>query len=134
MRTKWVLIGYGILYLAVALSFLPMDRLLSPQIEDAWEIFPGVIFGLMTVISIGLLEVVNVLAGPLARGVGMRPLVAQESLLALVCIAVAAFCALGLLRKNLTPGRQGTYTFLLLLALTVVVMVRFTMHSWAHFA
>jgi len=134
MRTKWVLIGYGILYLAVASSLLPMDHVLPPQIEDAWEIFSGVIFSLMTVTSIGLLEAVNVLAGPLARGIGMRPMVAQESLLAVICLAAATFCALGLARKNLTPRRQGTYTFFLLLALTVVAMVRVTMYSWAHFA
>jgi hypothetical protein len=134
MRTKWVLIGYGILYLAVALSFLPLERVVSPQIEDVWEIFPGALFGLMTVISIGLLEGMTLLAGPLARGIGMRQMYAEEGLLALICIGVAVFSAARLMRKDLPPGRQGTYTFFLLLALSVIAMVRFTMHSWAHFA
>jgi hypothetical protein len=129
-----VLRGYGILYLVAAVSFIPMDRILAPQIEDAWEIVPGVIFELMTVTSIGLLEAVSVLAGPLARGISVRQMYAQESVLAFICVAVAAVCAFALVRKNLAPGRQGLYTFLLLLALTIIVMVPFTIHAWAHFA
>jgi hypothetical protein len=129
-----VLIGYGILYSLVALSFVPMDRILPSQIDDAREMSPGVIFGQMTGISIGLLEAMSWLTGPLVRAGGMTPMYAEEGLLVIICVVIAVYSAVQLLREAPSPGGYGTYTFLLLLALTVIVIVRFTMHSWAHFA
>jgi hypothetical protein len=88
----------------------------------------------MTIVSIGLLEAVSPLTKPLASAADIRPAYVEEGLLALICIGITAFSAVQLLRKNLAPGRYGTYTFLLLLALSLVAMVRFTMHSWLRFA
>ena len=133
MRTKWVLVGYGILYLAVALSFVPMDRLGSPALAEAWEMFAGIIWGVMTVAAIGLLEIMSPLAMPLARAVGGRPGPIEEGLLAAICLAVALFAIVQLVRKDTTPGRRGLAAFLLLLAVSVVALVRFTLASWAHF-
>lgn len=56
MRTKWVLVGFGILYLAVALAFLPSEIWRSSPIEGIWEVLTIVVMGGMTIISIGLLE------------------------------------------------------------------------------
>ena len=57
MRVKWVLIGFGIFYLLFALSLLPTEKVLPGAMEDVWETFTGVIWGLITIISIGLLQV-----------------------------------------------------------------------------
>ena len=130
MRTKWVLVGFGILYLVVALAFLPSELWVSSSIEEIWSILTGVVWTAMTVISIGLLEAMLPMAKPLANATNMRFAYVEEGLFALI----AVFSAVRLLRKDLTPGRRGTYTFLLLLALSLVVMVRFTMYSWSHFA
>jgi hypothetical protein len=134
MRMKWVLVGFGILYLVVALAFLPSELWVSSPIEETWNVFAGVVWTAMTIISIGLLEAVSPLAKPLARAAGMRVVDVEEGLLALICGVIAVVSAVRLLRKNLTPGRCGTYVFLLLLAVSLVAMVRFTMHSWSHFA
>jgi hypothetical protein len=134
MRVKWVLVGFGILYLVVALAFLPSEIWRSSTIEGIWEVLTGSVAVLMTVISIELLGVLTPLAKPLARAAGMRVVYVEEGLFALICIAAAAFSAVQLVRKNLTPVRYGTYTFLLLLALSLVAMVRFMMYSWSHFA
>jgi hypothetical protein len=134
MRMKWVLVGFGILYLVVALAFLPSELWLSSPIEEIWSVLTGVVWTSMTIISIGLLEAVSPLAKPLANAADVRLGYVEEGLLALICIVVAAFSGVQLLRKNLTSGRYGTYTFLFLLALSLVAMVRFTMHSWSHFA
>ena len=128
------LVGFGILYLVVALAFLPSEIWRSSPIEGIWEVLTGTVAVLMTVISIGLLEVLTPLAKPLAHAAGMGVVYVEEGLFALICIAVAAISAVQLERKNLTPSRYGTYTFLLLLALSLVAMVRFTMYSWSHFA
>ena len=134
MRMKWVLVGFGVLYLMVALAFLPSALWVPPPIEEAWSVLAGVVWTAMTIISIGLLEAVSPLAKPLARALGMGLAYVEEGLFALICVVVAVFSAVQLLRKDLTPGRSGTYTFLLLLALTLVAMVRFALHSWSHFA
>jgi hypothetical protein len=134
MRVKWVLVGFGILYLVVALAFLPSEIWRSSPMEEIWEVLTGVVYVSMTIISVGLLEAMAPLAKPLASAAGVAPGYVMEGLFALICIVVAAFSVAQLLRKNLTPGRYGTYTFLLLLALSLVAMVRFTMHSWSHFA
>lgn len=134
MRMKWVLVGFGILYLVVALAFLPSELWVSSPIEETWSVLAGVVWTAMTIISIGLLEAVSPLAKPLARAAGMRLAYVEEGLFALICVVVAVFSAVQLLRKDLTSGRCGTYTFLLLLALSLVAMVQFTMHSWSHFA
>jgi hypothetical protein len=134
MRTKWVLRGFGIAYLLVALSLVPVGKVLPAPLEDAWEIFAGVIFGLITVISVGLLQGSSLLGGPLALTTGIRPAYANEGLLALICVVVAVYSAVHLLRKDTTPGRRGVCMFFLLLSLSIIVMVRFTMLAWAHFA
>jgi hypothetical protein len=134
MRIKRVLVGFGVLYLAVALAFLPSELWVSSPIEEIWSVLTGIVWTSMTIVSIGLLEAMSPLAKPLAHAAGMRPAYVEEGMFALICIVVVAFSAVQLLRKNLTPGRYGTYTFLLLLALSLVVMVRFTMYSWSHFA
>jgi hypothetical protein len=134
MRMKWVLVGFGILYLVVALAFLPSEIWRSSPIEGLWEVLTGVIYASMTIISIGLMEAMTPLARPLARAADMRMAYVEEGLFALICVGVAVFSAVQLLRRDLTPGRYGTYTFLLLLALSLVAMVRFTMYSWSHFA
>ena len=87
----------------------------------------------MTLVSIGLLEAVSPLAGLGARGGGLSEMHAEETLLAVLCLAIAAFSGFRLTRKNITPGLRGMHTFLLLLAITIVAMVRFTMYSWSHF-
>jgi hypothetical protein len=74
------------------------------------------------------------LAKPLANATNMKAGYVEEGLFALISVVVAVFSAARLLRKDLTSGRRGTYMFLLLLALSLVVMVRFTMYSWSHFA
>jgi hypothetical protein len=134
MRMKWVLVGFAILYLVVALAFLPSEIWRSSPIEDLWEILTGVVYASMTIISVGLMEAMTPLARPLARAVDMRVAYVEEGLFALICVVVAVFSAVQLLRRDLTPGRYGTYTFLLLFALSLVAMVRFTMYSWSHFA
>ena len=134
MRVKWVLIGFGLVYLLFALSFLPVEKVLPASLDDAWEIFTGVLWALMTIISVGLLQVTAPLVAPFSGGGGVSRGVAAEGLLAVILIAVAVFSAVCLCNKDLTPGRRGTYTFVLLLALTLVAMVRFTMYSWSHFA
>jgi len=134
MRTKWVLVGFGILYLVVALAFLPSELWVSSSIEEVWSVLTGVVWTAMTVISIGLLEAMLPLAKPLANATDMRLAYVEEGLLALIFVVVAVLSAVRLLRKDLTPDRRGTYTFLLLLGLSLVVMVRFTMYSWSHFA
>ena len=132
MRTKWVLVGYGLLYALVALSFLPL-RFASPAIEDAWENFSGLVFAALALGSIGLLTVVSWVTTPIARGTAITPAHAEETLLALICLGIAAYSAFGLTQKDLSPGRKATCTFFLLLALSIVAMVRFTLYSWAHF-
>jgi hypothetical protein len=134
MRVKWVLIGCGIVYVIAGLAFVPVGRMASPPVEEAWEIFSELVFTAITVISIGLLEGAALLEGPLARSGGIGPLSAPEVLLAVICIAVALVAAAQLARQALMPGWRGTYLFFLLLALTIVAMVRFTMYSWSHFA
>ena len=134
MRTKWVLVGFGILYLVVALAFLPSELWVSSSIEEVWSVLTGVVWTAMTVISIGLLEAMLPLAKPLASATNMRLAYVEEGLLALIFVVVAVLSAVRLLRKDLTPGRRGTYAFLLLLGLSLMVMVRFTMYSWSHFA
>jgi hypothetical protein len=134
MRVKWVLIGFGVFYLLFALSFLPAQRVLPAPIEEAWEMVTGVLWAAMTLVSVGLLEAMNQLVAPFSGGSGLSRGLAAEGLLATILIAVAVYSAVCLRRENLTPGRRGTYAFVLMFALTVVAMVRFTMYSWSHFA
>ena len=133
MRVKWVLIGFGVAYALAALSFVPLGKFLPAPLNEAWELFSEMIFTLITIVSIGLLEVASFLGGPLSRATGIGPADANEGLLALLCIGVAIYSVVHLLRKETTPGRRGIHAFFLLLALTIVVMVRSTMMAWAHF-
>ena len=133
MRVKSVLIGFGIFYLLFALSLLPTEKILPAAVEDVWETFTGLIWGLTTIVSIGLLQVTTPVVAPFL-GAGASRVLAGEGLLAVLLIAVAVFAAVCLRSKDLTPGRRGIYTFFLLLAVTLVAMVRFTMYSWSHFA
>ena len=132
MRTKWVLAGFGVAYLLFALSMLPSERILGGVAEEVWETIRGVLWGGMTVISIGLLEAMSFVARPLARGAGLVPMHAEELLLAAICLAIAAFSLLRWMRAG--AERRGFYLFLILLSLSVVAMVRFTLYSWGHFA
>jgi hypothetical protein len=134
MRIKWVLIGFGIVYLLFALSFMPTEKFLPKPLEEAWEIVTGLLWVGVTIVSVGLLEVMGPLARPLASASGLRPGNVAEILLAAVLIAVAVYSAVRLRGKDLTPRWRGTHTFFLLLALTLVAMVRFTLYSWSHFA
>jgi hypothetical protein len=134
MHVKWVLAGFGVLYLLFALSLLPAERYLSAPIEDGWEIVRGVLWGLMIVISIGLLEAVSPLAALFPNGGGLSRMHTEEGLLAAILIALALYSALSLRRKEITPARRGVYVFLSLLAVSLVAMVRFTMYSWGHFS
>ena len=133
MRVKWVLIGFGILYLLFALSLIPSEKILPKPLEEAWELARDILWAGMTIVSIGLLEAMSSLANPLASASGLRRGDAAEILLAAILIAVAIYSAVRLRRKELTPGWRGTHTFFLLLASTLVVMVRFTLYSWSHF-
>ena len=45
MRVKWVLIGFSIVYLCTALSFVPADEFLPGPIADVFSIFSGVTGG-----------------------------------------------------------------------------------------
>ena len=74
------------------------------------------------------------MASPFASASGLRLGDAAEILLAVILAAVAVYSAVRLRRKDLTPLWRGTHTFYLLLALTLVAMVRFTLYSWSHFA
>jgi hypothetical protein len=134
MRIKWVLIGFGVLYVLFALSFMPTEKVLPTSLEDAWEIVTGVLWAAMTIVSIGLLEAMSPLATPFASASGLRRGDAAEILLAAILVAVAVYSAVRLRRKELTPRWRGTHMFFLLLALTLVAMVRFTLYSWSHFA
>jgi len=134
MRVKWVLIGFGILYLLFALSLLPMETILPTPVGEAWELVRDILWAVMTVLSIGLLEAVGPIAIPFASASGLRRGDAAEILLAAILVAVAVFSVVCLRRKDLTPRWRGTHTFFLLLALTLVAMVRFTLYSWSHFA
>src|SRR6185295_3074526 len=134
MRVKWVLVGFGILYLLFALSFMPAEKLLPKPLEEAWEIVTGILWAGMTVVSIGLLEAMGPLAAPFASASGLRRGDAAEILLATILVVVAVYSAVRLRRMDLTPRWRGTHTFFLLLALTLVAMVRFTLYSWSHFA
>jgi hypothetical protein len=132
MRAKWVLVGFGILYVVVALAFVPSEIWRSSSIEPTFSVLTDVVWSSMTFISIGLVGAMAPLAKPLANATDVAPSPIMEGMFALICLAVAAFSSVQLLRKNLTPGGYGTYTFLL--ALSLVAMVRFTMYSWSNFA
>lgn len=134
MRIKWVLIGFAILYLLFALSFMPTDKVLPKPLEEAWELVRDILWVGMTIVSIGLLEAVGPMATPLASASGLGRGDAAEILLAVILVAIAVYSALGLRRKGLTPGWRGVHVFVLLLALTVAAMVRLTLYSWSHFA
>src|SRR6185503_5534391 len=69
---KWVLIGFGILYLVFVLSFIPTDKILPRPIEESWELVRDILWAGMTIISIGLLEVMSPLATPFASASGLR--------------------------------------------------------------
>jgi hypothetical protein len=133
MRMKWVLIGFAAFYLLFALSFLPADKVLPGPLEEAWEMVTGVLWGVMTLVSIGLLEVVGPLVAPFVSGGGLGRVHAEEGFLAVILFGIAVYSVVCLRRGNLTPGWRGTYVFLLLLALTVAATVRFTLYSWSHF-
>ena len=132
MRVKWVLIGFGISYLLFALSLMPSEKALSK--EEAWELVRDILWAGMTIVSIGLLEAMGPMASPFASASGLRLGDAAEILLAVILAAVAVYSAVRLRRKDLTPRWRATHTFFLLLALTLVAMVRFTLYSWSHFA
>jgi hypothetical protein len=134
MRIKWVLIGFGILYLLFALSFMPTEKIFPKPAEEAWQLVRDVLWAGMTIVSIGLLEAMGPMAIPFASATGLRRGDAAEILLAVILLAVAVYSAVHLHRKDLTPHWRGTHAFFLLLALTLVVMVRFTLYSWSHFA
>ena len=134
MRVKWVLIGFGILYLLFALSLMPSEKALSKPLEEAWELVRDILWAGMTIASIGLSEAMGPTATPFASASGLRLGDAAEILLAVILAAVAVYSAVRLRRKDLTPRWRGTHTFYLLLALTLVAMVRFTLYSWSHFA
>jgi hypothetical protein len=133
MRTKWVLIGFGILYLVVALSFVPVDRFATPEIAEIWSIFPGLIWATTTVVSIAALKLLAPATRLIAPVAGLSPLLTEEIFLVLICIIFAGFSVFRLVRTDLTPGRRGTYVFLLLLSVSLAAMVRFTMYSWSNF-
>lgn len=134
MRVKWVLIGFGISYLLFALSLMPSEKALSKPLEEAWELVRDILWAGMTIVSIGLLEAMGPMASPFASASGLRLGDAAEILLAVILAAVAVYSAVRLRRKDLTPRWRATHTFFLLLALTLVAMVRFTLYSWSHFA
>ena len=133
MRIKWVLIGFGILYLLFALSFMPTEKILPKSVEEAWWFVRDILWAGMTIVSIGLLEAMGPLARPLASASGLSRGAAAEILLAVILLAVAVYSAVHLRRKDLTPHWRGTHGFSLLLAVTLVVMVRFTLYSWSRF-
>jgi hypothetical protein len=74
------------------------------------------------------------MAIPFASATGLRRGDAAEIVLAAILLAVAVYSTIRLRRKDLTSRWRGTHTFILLLALTLVAMVRFTLYSWSHFA
>ena len=134
MRIKWVLIGFGIVYLLFALSFMPTEKVLPQAVEEGWEFIRDILWVVMTIASVGLLEAMSPLARPLATASGLRPGDVAEIMLAVILLAGAVYSAVRLRRKDLTPRWRGTHTFFVLLALTLVVMVRFTIYSWRNFA
>src|SRR5262245_51082414 len=134
MRIKWVLIGFGILYLLFALSLMPTQKILPKPVEEAWWLARDILWIGVTIASIGLLEAMSPLATPLATASGIRLGDAAEIALAVILLAVAVYSAVRLRRKDLTPRWRGTHAFFLLLALTLVAMVRFTIYSWRGFA
>ena len=134
MRIKWVLIGFGILYLLFALSFMPTEKILPKSVEEAWWFVRDILWAVMTIASVGLLEAMSPLARPLASASGLSLGDVAEIMLAVVFLAVAVYSAVRLRHKDLTPRWRGTHAFFLLLAMTLAVMVRFTLYSWSHFA
>jgi hypothetical protein len=134
MRIKWVLVGFGLFYLLFALSFIPTEKILPKSVEEAWWLVRDILWAAMTVLSIGLLEMMSPLATPFVSASGFRRGDVAEIMLAVILLAVAVYSTLRLRRADLTPRWQGTHTFFLLLALTLVAMVRFTIYSWRNFA
>jgi hypothetical protein len=133
MRIKWVLMGFGVFYLLFALSLLPTEKILPKSMEEAWWLVRDILWAVMTIVSIGLLEAMGPLARPLASASGLRLGDTAEIMLAVILLAVAVYSAVRLRRKDLTPRWRGTHAFFLLLAVTLVVMVRFTLYSWSRF-
>jgi hypothetical protein len=134
MRIKWVLVGFGLFYLLFALSFIPTEKILPKSVEEAWWLVRDILWAVMTILSIGLLEAINPLATPFVSASGLRRGDVAEIMLAVILLVVAAYSTLRLCRGDLTPRWRGTHTFVLLLALTLVAMVRFTIYSWRNFA
>jgi hypothetical protein len=133
MRILWVLIGFVILCLLFALSFIPTEKMLPNSVEEAWWFVRDILWAGMTIVSIGLLEAMAPIANPLASASWLGRGEAAEIVLAVILLAVAVYSAVRLRRKDLTPRWRGTHAFFLLLALTLVVMVRFTLYSWSRF-
>jgi hypothetical protein len=134
MRIKWVLIGFGILYLLFALSFMPTEKILPKFAEEAWWLVRDILWVGVTIASVGLLEGMSPLARPLASASGLRLGDVAEIMLAVILLAVAVYSAMRLRNRDLTPRWRGTHTFFLLLALTLVATMRFTLYSWRNFA
>lgn len=134
MRIKWVLIGFAVVYVLFALSFTPTEKVLPRAIEEDWELVRDILWVGMTIVSVGLLEAMSPLAAPVATASGLRLGDVAEIMLAVILLAIAVYSAVRLCRADLTPSWRGTHTFFLLLALTLVVMVRFTIYSWRNFA
>ena len=134
MRVKWVLIGFGILYLLFALSFMPTEKILPKSVEEAWWLVRDILWVGVTIASVVLLEAMAPLATPFATASGIRLGDVAEIMLAVILLAVAAYSAMRLGRANLTARWRGAHAFFLLLALTLVAMVRFTIYSWRGFA
>ncbi len=132
MRMSWVLRGFGIAYLLVALAFLPLTKL-PPPLDEAWSVYTGVIFTGMTIISFGLLTLFGSLAMPIAQAASIVPAYAAQIVFGAICLAVAIYSGTRLLRKDLTPARRGWHLFLLLLAVSAVMLVFCTMYAWLHF-
>jgi hypothetical protein len=91
MRVKWVLVGFGILYVVVALAFVPSEIWRSSPIEPIFSVLTDVVWNSMTFVSIGLVGAMAPLAKPLANATDVAPSPIMEGMFALICLAVAAF-------------------------------------------
>src|SRR4026207_2115332 len=109
---------------------MPPEICLQRPIGESGELGRDILWAGMTIISIGLLEVMSPLATPFASASGLRRGDVAEILLAVILVAAAVYSALRLRRKDLTPRWRGTHTFFLLLALTLVATARATLYSW----
>ncbi len=121
MRVRWVLLAFGLLYALVGVAISPAHAHISPL--DEW------IWGALTVGTFGLLLALEYPAQLLSDALGISGQTAVLGMIAVVCLALAAFAIARLVRKD---GRGKAFlTFLLMFALTVPAGITLTLYEFS---